>query len=178
MASKKLQWKKYLRSRAGWKKPIMEELFLPFPIFGYKVTVVIAEDLKSAAYYIADRDYLKDPHPGDGCEAFTISQPDGGYSIIYLKPNAGMGTIAHESYHAVCAMMEMIGASEEHEVVAYHLGFLVEAIVAFNLKVAGRFKCPIKKSSKSKPENSSTPCDTTAGLSSSSSRVSQGSTIA
>jgi len=163
--------------RNSWRKPKMEELFLPFPVFsGYKITVVIAHDIKSAAYYIADRDYLKDPNPGEGCEAFTISQPMGGYSIIYLKPDAGMGTIAHESYHAVCAMMKMIGAAEEHEIVAYHLGFLVDAITSFNMKVSGRFKCPIKKSSKLKPENSSPQCDSTEGLLRSSSRVSQDST--
>jgi hypothetical protein len=155
--------------RNHWKKPKMEELFIPFPVFShYKVTVVIAEDLKSAAYYIADRDYLKDPNPGDGCEAFTISQPMGGYSIIYLKPNPSMGTIAHESYHAVCAMMKMIGAAEEHEVVAYHLGFLVDAITAFNLKIAGRFTCQ-KRSSKSKPGNLSQRCVNTEGPSKSSS---------
>lgn len=162
MASKIKPW------RNDWKKPKMEELVMHFPVMSnYKVTVVIADDLKSAAYYIADRDYLKDPNPGEGAEAFTITQPTGGYSIIYIKPNAGMGTIAHESYHAVCGIMKMIGADEEHEVVAYHLGFIVDAIVAFNLKVAGRFTC--KKSSKLMRGNSSAPCEITDAPSSPSS---------
>jgi hypothetical protein len=133
---KNKRWK-----RKGMKTPKFEELFMPFPVFSnFKVRVIISDDLRSSALYIHDRDYLKEPFVGSGAEAFTCSSPEGGYSIIYLKPNPEMGTVAHEAYHAVCAILKMIGAEEEHEVVAYHLGYIVDAIVAFNLKIAPRFK--------------------------------------
>ena len=135
------QWR-----RKGMKPPKFEELVLRFPVMSnFKVSVVLAEDLKSAAFYIADRDYLREPNPGEGAEAFTVTSPTGGYSTIYLKPDSEMGTIAHESYHAVCNLLKFIGAEQEPEVVAYHLGYIVDAIVAFNLKVRGRFKCPKTK---------------------------------
>ena len=134
------------------KTPKFEELNHAFAVFGFKLKVIIAEDIRSAAYYVADRDWLKEPQPGAGADAFTCSSSEAGYSIIYLQPNAPVGTVAHESYHAVCAMLKMIGAAEEHEVVAYYLGYIVDAIAAFNLKVAGRFKCKTK-SSKSKQQN-------------------------
>lgn len=130
------QWK-----RPGMTPPKFEELFLPFSIFGFTVRVFISDDILGTARYVADRDYLKEPDCGRGAEAFTASSPDNGYSHIYLRPNAAVGTIAHESYHAVCAMLKMIGSAEEHEIVAYHLGYIVDAIAAFNLKVAGRFSC-------------------------------------
>jgi hypothetical protein len=137
--------------RNDWKKPRMEELNYSCPTFSnFKLTVVFAEDLVLASHYIADRDYLQDPNSGDGCEAFTVSNLS--YAIIYLKPDAPAGTIAHESYHAVCALLKSIGATEEHEIVAYLLGDFVNIAMAFQKKVSGRFKCP-KKSSKSKRKN-------------------------
>lgn len=132
------------------RKPLLKELVMLFPVFSnFKVTVVIAPDPVAAAYYIADRDYLADPQITEYSEAFTASNPNRGWSIIYLTPDAKLGTIAHESYHTVTAMMKMIGAAEEHEVVAYHLGYLVDKIVDFNLKVAPRLLKEKKNVSKS-----------------------------
>jgi hypothetical protein len=64
----------------------------------------------------------------------------GGYANIHLNPEAPAGTIAHEAYHAICAMLKMAGAAEEHEVVAYHLSYVTDLIMAFQLKVKSRFK--------------------------------------
>jgi hypothetical protein len=130
--------------RNDWKKPRMEELNYVCPTFSnFKLTIVFAEDPAHAAYYIADRDYLQDPNSVDKCEAFTVSNLS--YAIIYFKPDAPAGTIAHESYHAVCALLKSIGAAEEHEIVAYLLGDFVNIVMAFQKKVSGRFPC-LKKS--------------------------------
>ena len=110
-----------------------------FPVFSnFKVSVFIAENTDATACYIADRDFTAEP-TRDGTEALTVSSPRNGWANIYIPFDAHMGTIAHESYHAVEAMMKFIGANKESEVVAYHLGFLVDKIVEFNLKVAPRF---------------------------------------
>lgn len=132
------------------RKPKYQELVMFFPVFSnFKVRVIIAPDTVAAAYYIADRDYIADPQITDYAEAFTCSNSNNGWSIIYLTPDAMLGTIAHETYHAVTAMMKMIGAAEEHEVVAYHLGYIVNKIVEFNLKVAPRLTKGKKDVSKS-----------------------------
>jgi hypothetical protein len=46
-----------------------------------------------------------------------------------LKPNVTEGTIAHESWHAILNMLVRVGADLDNEVVAYHLGYLVDEIV-------------------------------------------------
>jgi hypothetical protein len=156
---------------AKWRRgpiPQVEELNLPFSVFAnYEIRVIVADDIEKAAWYITDRDYLRDPGNTTDSAAFTINSPAGGYSLVFIRPDSGVGTIAHESYHAVCGMLDMIGANEEHEIVAYHLGFVVDAIIEFQMKVARRFKCKTKKHG-----NSSKLLRTSAKASSSSNRQS------
>ncbi len=127
--------------RNNWKKPKFAEFSHVFPVFSnFKLSVIITEDAQRTARYLCDRDYLRDFDIPEETEATTVTSVASGYSIIYLKPDAALGTIAHEAYHAVTGMLKMIGAAEEHEIVAYHLGYIVNKIVEFNLKVAPRFK--------------------------------------
>ncbi len=87
-----------------------------------------------------------EPQIGENSEAFTLGSIPGGYSIIYLKKDAKIGTIAHESYHAVKHLMKFIGSpGDDGEVVAYHLGYIVDKAVEFNLKVADRFEIAAKR---------------------------------
>lgn len=120
------------------------ELDIFFPVFSnYKVKIVFArpDDLRSVARYIADRDYQREPELDAGSDAFTTSSAEGGYANIYLPPNAEAGTVAHEAYHSVKGLMKFIGSlGDDSEVIAYHLGYLVDKAVEFNLKVAKRFK--------------------------------------
>ncbi len=135
-----------------WERPFFQELITYFPVFSnFKLTVIIAEDVNKAATYISDREFISEPKQTEGTEALTASNAVKGYAIIYVKPDAPAGTIAHESYHAVCAVMKMAGAEEEHEVVAYHLGYVVDLVAAFQKKVASRFKG--EKNGKSRKSN-------------------------
>lgn len=123
------------------KKPFVQELVMHFPVFSnFKVTVILCEQPVIGGRYIADRDYLQEPPSYiNETEAFTSSSMNG-YATIHLKPNAAIGTIAHEAYHAVVGMMKFVGATHENEVIAYHLGYIVDKIAEFNLKVAPRFE--------------------------------------
>lgn len=125
--------------RPGMKIPRFKELVHHFQVFSnFTLRVVIADDIEAAAHYVADRDYTEDP-TGELGDAVCISSPAGGYANVFLKPDCSIGTIAHESYHAVHALMEFIGAYDE-EIIAYHLGFVVDAIVEFKRVTAKFFK--------------------------------------
>ncbi len=126
--------------------PKFYELDLFFPVFSnYKVKIVITREPIQVARYIADRDYLREPQPREVADAFTTSGH--GYSFVYLRPDTEIGTIAHEMYHAVEGLMDFIfpGAKRDEEVVAYHLGYIVDKAVEFNLKVAPRFEIKAKR---------------------------------
>lgn len=138
--------------RFGWSVPKFEELKHKFEVSNFNLSVVFSPDIFSSAAYIADRDFLKNPTGSDTAEAFTHCAKS--FAIIYLKPEADAGTIAHESYHAVRTLLRFIGAQEEEEVTAYHLDFVVSMVTVFQKKVAGRFKCKTK-SLKSKRKTSS-----------------------
>lgn len=122
------------------KKPFFQELVIYFPVFSnYKVTVLLCEQPIVAGRYVADRDYLSEPPTSvSESDAFTKTS-DYGYATIHLRPNSPIGDIAHESYHAISGLMRWLGAKHEDEVIAYHLGYLVDKIVEFKARVAPRF---------------------------------------
>lgn len=97
---------------------------LRFPVFSnYKVVVVFTADLA--------REALKwsppDKQPNEMAAAVTITNSDG-LSTVILPHRPDAETVAHEAYHVVAAMLAWIGASQEEEVIAYHLGYLVKHI--------------------------------------------------
>jgi hypothetical protein len=67
----------------------------------------------------------------EDCEAMTVYGHSGCVIFMFLKPNVSVGTIAHESWHAIRAMFESIGVEIENETVAYHLGYLVNKVFRF-----------------------------------------------
>lgn len=52
-------------------------------------------------------------------------------SVIIIQPDASAGVIAHEAWHAVRRMLLHVGAELENEVVAYHLGYVVNHLTNF-----------------------------------------------
>lgn len=56
-------------------------------------------------------------------------------SVIIIQPDANAGTVAHEAWHCVRRMLLHMGADLDNEVVAYHLGYLVNKITDFKKKV-------------------------------------------
>jgi hypothetical protein len=103
-----------------------------FPVFsGYIVHVEITSDpTKSLLKYPSTRDLVEE-FDDDFGEAFTVHDTDGGISMIFFQHNASVGTIAHEAWHAIKQMMKICDVDLENEVVAYHLGYLVNEIFKF-----------------------------------------------
>jgi hypothetical protein len=99
-----------------------------FPVFDYCVHVEISSNVEKA---FLKYDKTKDMWDDDDklSEGWTINDPDNSTSFIFLKPNVTEGTIAHESWHAILNMLVRVGADLDNEVVAYHLGYLVDEIV-------------------------------------------------
>ena len=64
------------------------------------------------------------------CDAMTLHN-DGPVIFVFLKSSASVGTIAHESWHAVRHMLGTLGVDLDSETVAYHLGYLVDKIFRF-----------------------------------------------
>jgi hypothetical protein len=55
-------------------------------------------------------------------------------SWIILPFDAPCSSVAHEAWHAVRRMLDYCGAEQENEVVAYHLGYVVNKIIHFLIK--------------------------------------------
>ena len=111
-------------------------LLIEFAIFSnYAIRVEFADDLVKAAKRYKDiADSVSEEEDSDA-DAMTIY--DGSTtSYIFLQPGRTYGTIAHEALHAVNHMMKKLGIKEDkrNEVTAYHLGFVVDSIVAFRKK--------------------------------------------
>ena len=65
------------------------------------------------------------------CDANALTISAGNVIFIFLRPNADVGAIAHESWHAVRYMLGTLGVDLDNETVAYHLGYLVNKIFNF-----------------------------------------------
>lgn len=101
-----------------------------FPVFcDYIMHIEITTNLKeSMLKYEYTKDLgidLTDTH------AIAVHVEDTGVSMIFLPYNASVGTIAHESYHAVRRMLKYVGAKMDNETVAHHLGYLTQKIFNF-----------------------------------------------
>jgi hypothetical protein len=98
---------------------------ITFPIFNdYQVTVIESNNLVRTGLRLNSD--LSGAHAG-----FISSIKDPRLGWIVLGPNADEGTVAHEASHAIRAMLAYVGARNEDEVFAYHIGFLVERIHKF-----------------------------------------------
>ena len=104
---------------------------IAFPVFSnYIVHVEITSDLKrSMAKYPPTRAVIE--AADEACDGMTIHVEDETFSYIFLPYNASVGTIAHESWHTIKAMMEHLAIELDSETVAYHLGYLVDQIFRF-----------------------------------------------
>jgi len=101
---------------------------IQFPIFsGYKIHVVFTSDIAAAVKRVT-----KAEAPPD-CAAWTVQDSEG-FSTIILSHHPNAEVVAHESFHAIYALMKWAGAALEEEVVAYHLGHVVGLITKWSRK--------------------------------------------
>jgi hypothetical protein len=113
-----------------------KSLLIEFSVFsGYAIRVEFAEDLGVAAKKIKD---IADVAGEVDSTAAAVTLSDGDMTCyIFIKPGSTYGTIAHEALHAVNYMMKKLGINgdeDNDENTAYHLGFVVNHIVAFRNK--------------------------------------------
>ena len=104
---------------------------IEFPVFSdFIIHVEISNDFdKTISKYPNIKNFADGTN--QNCDALTIHENDSPLVFIFLKHNVSVGTIAHESWHALCHMFETVGVDMDSETVAYHLGFLVNAIFRF-----------------------------------------------
>ena len=101
-----------------------------FPVFaGFIVHIEITKDIQKAIKKYPGIASIAGPED-DETDGTTVY--DGGQvCFIFLKPNVSAGTIAHEAWHATRYMLKRVGAKLDSEVVAYHLGYIVDKSYQF-----------------------------------------------
>ena len=99
-----------------------------FRVFNYTVEVVFTNYVFDYAKHIGGLvEHTSEGH----MEACTVSFPSTNRSVIVFQPDAPVGTVAHECWHAVRNMMHSIGAGLDDEVVAYHIDYLTQQAFDF-----------------------------------------------
>ena len=112
------------------KKSKSRFTIIEFPVFSnYWIHAEFASDIAAATKKYPSTECVGE-EALDTYEALTIHVEEN-CSFIFLKPNASAGTIAHESYHAIKRMFDVMDVKKQNEVVAYHLGYLVDQITKF-----------------------------------------------
>lgn len=108
------------------------EKMVVFGVWGnYTVHVILTDNIEQS---------FKKRFPGmhhgfDFTQAFhVIHKPSNGHSYLFFKRgDMPVGTIAHECWHAVHALLKHVDVDEfDNETVAYHLGYLVQQVVEFD----------------------------------------------
>lgn len=91
-----------------------------FEALDHKVKVVVVDDLRA---FSRSKGF-------QGSHSACATQFDGdGESLIAFRPFPSAGIVAHESWHAIYLMLTDAGAALDNEIVAYHLGHLVDKIM-------------------------------------------------
>lgn len=107
------------------------------PTFHWSIDIVVTRDVVGYAKHInwqgGDREATT-----SGMNLFFDEELR---SVIIIQPDASAGTIAHEAWHCVRRMLLHMGAGLDNEVVAYHLGYLVNKMTDFK-------NAPLKKRGK------------------------------
>ena len=99
-----------------------------FPVINNHVHVVRTTNIRQSVELIKEtRDQLSPDFCFRGVRGLTlVTENDEIYIFVPWKRSSG--TDAHEAYHAVRHLLGQQGIEMENEVVAYHLGYLVEAM--------------------------------------------------
>ena len=117
----------------------MEEVkFLKIPLTPYPVTLIVAigENAHGAENYVEDSlgqgIKIGDTSCGGWVNKHRLITKDHGSRAIlmWLSENCGYATIAHEAYHVVRGVYEIIHSDgKEEEPFAYMIGYIVNEIV-------------------------------------------------
>lgn len=100
----------------------MNKLKISFPTFrNFPIFLTKTSNLQKS---INEWEFKKKYDVPDHAHAITLYDSDSG-TYVFLPPDATIGTVAHECYHAVNNLMRHVGVEDE-EAIAYHLDFVIE----------------------------------------------------
>ena len=113
----------------------------------FKTYIIFTGDLAASRR----RRYETAGAAGEEGTSALFTRGAGAYGHLFFRYDASAEVIAHECWHAIHAMFAWAGVKDwDNETVAYHLGYLVGRVSAFQAKVLGvKFK-PIPRSSNEK----------------------------
>jgi hypothetical protein len=101
-----------------------------FPILArYAVRLIITDNLAKS---FGER--LGEGRLG-GCTDGCCFHDKNGQTWMFLSDGVSQGTVAHEAFHVMYEIHDYIGAKVENEMLAYHLGYLVNEVEKFRDKV-------------------------------------------
>jgi hypothetical protein len=102
----------------------------------YTVYIVFTHDIPASANYLSIRDKFNSLNDDrmTHCFGCHLNPYERGDAYLLFTPEITVGGIAHECWHAVHAMFDWAGMELENETVAYHLGYLVNAVINFHAK--------------------------------------------
>ena len=107
--------------------------WLRFEVFSrYAIRLIFSSDLKKSAM-----GRLGHMPSDEFADAFVFHVKDHGQSYIFLPLKVSEGVVAHEAWHIIHRVLNFAGVEEfDNEVVAYHLGWLVEQIYKFKNQIS------------------------------------------
>lgn len=103
---------------------------IEFPVFSdFIIHFEVARDFKKA---IKKYPGIADMSTEDDNDADALTIYDGGQiCFVFARPNASVGTLAHEAFHSVEHLLQRFGVKVEGEMAAYHLGYVVDKMFRF-----------------------------------------------
>ncbi len=103
-------------------------MHVKFPVFSnYDIEIVLATDqYKARSKY--DKTYGVFDSPFHSLHSHNRA---GKALLVFCQKNLNVSTMAHESFHAVSAMMEWAGVKFDNECMAYHIGYLTQKVYDF-----------------------------------------------
>lgn len=115
---------------------------VPFPPYGYRIYLVLSSDIRQSAKLLKKRhdidisDDMMSPQMG----AFNTYKDGKNFSVVVLPIDATVREIVHECHHAVRRMFKFLHATEEDELFAYTLDYLVGEVYDFQRLTTKRKK--------------------------------------
>lgn len=121
--------------------------WLRFEVFSrYAIRLIFSSDLRKSA--MGRFGHM----PSDEfTDAFVFHVKDHSQSYIFLPLKVSESTVAHEAWHVIHNVMTFAGVEAfDDEVVAYHLGWLVEQIYKFKNQISEKRNAKRKRGTGSK----------------------------
>lgn len=97
-----------------------------FPVFDYwRIRVVSTNDFNKALKKFKHTRAFSEL---ENTAAFNVHVENENLSYIFIHHKVELGTVAHEAYHAIERMLSLHDVEPRGEVIAYHLGYLIQEI--------------------------------------------------